>query len=351
MAGNTSPLRIGIVSFAHGHVNAYCEQIRGFDDAVVVAAWDEDSERGAQQAERYGMEFVRELDALLARVDAVIVASETNRHADHCVDAADAGKAILLQKPMATTLADCDRIINAVERNGVDFQMAFQMRCDPVNRKIAELVHSGALGKIGTVRRRHCINFLFNPPTGPTHWHIEREANVGMFFDDAVHAADFLLWLLGPPETVVAEIDNVLTSVAPDDTGTAIYRFPGGAFGIIYNSSVTLAGENTTEIYGDQAVLIQNYGDAVSTAFAPPGAAPLKIYRRGDPPGWTDLDLGIPKSHGERIAAVPRPWIDKLKNGKPHQVGAYQGRISVAMCLAAYQSAREGRRIAIDIRP
>src|SRR5437763_3428590 len=213
MAGYTEPLRIGIISFAHGHVNAYCDQIRQFDDARLVAAWDDNRERGAQQAERFGMEYVPDLDALLGRsgIDAVIVASETNRHADHCRAAAGAGKAILLQKPMATTLADCDRIINAVERAGVDFQMAFQMRCDPVNRKIAELVHSGALGKIGTVRRRHCINFLFNPPTGPTHWHIEREANVGMFFDDAVHAADFLLWLLGPPDTVVAEIDNVLT--------------------------------------------------------------------------------------------------------------------------------------------
>src|SRR5437016_1048373 len=334
----TEPIRIGIVSFAHGHVNAYCERIRQFEDARLVAAWDDNAERGEQQAKRFGIEFVRDLDDLFVQVDAVIVASETNRHADLCVAAAGAGKAILLQKPMATTLADCDRIIAAVDRAGVHFQMAFQMRCDPVNRKMAELVHGGALGKIGTLRRRHCINFLFSPPTGPTHWHIEPEANVGMFFDDAVHAADFLLWLLGPPVSVTAEIDNVLTKVAPDDTGTAIYRFPDGAFGIIYNSSVTLAGENTTEIYADQAVLIQNYGDAVSTAFAPPGAAALKMYHRGDPPGWQELELGIPRSHGERIAAVPRPWIDKLKAGKPHQVGAYQGRISVAMCLAAYQS-------------
>src|SRR5438094_613951 len=128
-----APIGIGILSFAHGHVNAYCDQLVRFEDVRLVAAWDDNPERGARQAE-----------------------------------------------------------------------------------------------------------------------------NVGMFFDDAVHAADFLYWLLGAPVSVMAEIDNVLTDVAPDDTGMAIYRYADGAFGLIYNSSVTLAGENTTEVYGDQGVLIQN---------------------------------------------------------------------------------------------
>ncbi len=340
-------LGIGILSLAHGHVGMYCQQIAGFEDARLVAVWDDNAERGQAGAEKWGMAFVPHLDDLLARgdVDAVIIGSETNRHADLCVAAAEAGKSILLQKPMATTMADCDRIVAAAERAGVHFQMAFQMRCDPVNRKMAEMVHSGALGKVGTVRRRHCINFLFNPPTGPTRWHIEPEANVGMFFDDAVHAADFLLWLLGPPSSVMAEIDNVLTDVAPDDTGMAVYRSPGGAFGLLYNSSVTLAGENTTEIYGDQGVLIQNHGDAVSTAFAAPDASALRLYRRGQPPAWETIPFPVPRSHGERIAAVPRPWIDSLKQGSPAAVSARDGRVSTAMCLAAYRSAREGRRV------
>lgn len=67
-----------------------------------------------------------------------------------------------------------------------------------------------------------------------------------MFMDDASHATDFIHWLLGRPTSVMAEIGNTLTSVAPDDTGVAIYRFPGGAMAELLNSSVTLAGENTT---------------------------------------------------------------------------------------------------------
>jgi predicted dehydrogenase len=347
-----NPLGIGIISFAHGHVNAYCSQIRGFEDARLVAAWDDNKERGERNAQQFGTVFVPSLQEMLGRddLDAVIVASETNRHADHCVAAAEAGKAILLQKPMATTLADCNRILDAVDRTGVHFQMAFQMRCDPVNQKMVELVHEGVLGKIGMVRRRHCINFLFSPglKEGPMAWHIDPVANVGMFFDDAVHAADFLYWLLGRPVSVMAEIDNVLTDVAPDDTGIALFRFEGGTMAALENSSVTLAGENTTEIYGDQGVLIQNHGDGVSTGMATPDSVALKMYRPNQPGTWQNFPFDIPGSHGERIGAVPRPWIDTLKKASPPTASARDGRVSVAMCLAAYESARTGRRVLLD---
>ncbi|MBW3624486.1 MAG: Gfo/Idh/MocA family oxidoreductase [Armatimonadetes bacterium] len=343
---------IGIISFAHGHANGYCDTIRKMDDARLVAAWDDNEERGRAAAERFGMEFDTSLDALLSRPDihAVIVTNETNRHADAVEAAAAAGKQILCQKPMATTLEDCDRIIAAVENAGVKFQMAFQMRCDPLNQQIKQWVENGDIGRVGAIRRRHCINFLFNPdlPSGPYAWHIDPVANVGMFFDDAVHAADFLYWIMGRPESVTAEIDNVLTNVAPDDTGVAIYRFKGGAFGVLFNASVTLAGENTTEVYGDQGVIIQNWDDGVSTPFAPKGANPLKLYRKGNPAEWEEFPMEAPGSHGHRIAAVPRPFIEMLKNGGEPTMTARDGKVSVEMCLAAYQSAREGRRITLS---
>ena len=96
---------------------------------------------------------------------------------------------------------------------------------------------------------------------------------MGMFMDDASHATDFIHWILGRPISVMAEIDNVLTDVAPDDSGIAIYRFEEGTMSVLINTSVTLAGENTTEIYGDQGVVIQNYGDGPSTSLPRPGNA------------------------------------------------------------------------------
>ena len=339
------------MGWAHGHIHAYCRQITSFPDAKLIAGWDHDAVRGNANAARYEIAFQPNLEELLARndVDAVIVTSETNRHADLIVAAAAAGKAILCQKPMATTLTDCDRIIEAVETSGVPFQMAFQMRCDPLNQKIKEWISEGAVGRVGSLRRRHCINFLFNPTiaTGESAWHIDPIANVGMFFDDAVHAADFFYWLMGTPVSVMAEIDNVLTSVAPDDTGIAIYRWPGGVMGALFNSSVTLAGENTCEVYGDEGVIIQNYDDGVSVGHAPPNATALKLFRKSTGK-WETFDYPLPASHGERLMAVPRPWLDSLINGTPSPVTARDGKVSVAMCLAAYESAKHGRRVLME---
>lgn len=343
-------LGIGIVSFAHGHVNAYAHQIKNFDDAQLIACWDDDEARGEQNARTFGIPYSRNLDDVLGRpdVDCVIVASETNRHADLCVAALEAGKGVLLQKPMATTLADCDRIIRAVEKSGTWFSLAFQMRCDPQNIKMKELIAQGAVGKLGAVRRRHCIPVLFNPGfiEGPSRWHISAEANRGMFFDDAIHAIDWLIWTLGrTPVSVMAEIDNVLTQVAPDDTGVALFRFEDGLFAEVFNSSVTWAGENTTEIYGDAGVIIQNHGDSPSCGVKPPHPVGVKLFQAAKQElGWQDQGLPVPDNHGERIAGVARPFIDALKAGVP-MCSAPEGRVSVELCLAAYHSARTGRRV------
>ncbi|HEY6739574.1 MAG TPA: Gfo/Idh/MocA family oxidoreductase, partial [Actinopolymorphaceae bacterium] len=274
--------RIGVVSFAHGHINAYLSTIRGLDDAVAVAGWDDDRERGEKACREHGLRFVPDLDALLARddIDAVFVTSQTHRHADHVVAAASAGKHVLLQKPMALTLEDCDRIIDAVRTYGIKFSMCYQMRADPVNQKMKALVEEGAVGKVAVVRRRHAIPMLLDPIFArPGNWHIDPVQNLGMFMDDASHAADWFLWMLGRPVSVMAEIDNVVTESAPDDNGVAIFRFARREMGVLLNSSTMLAAEATTEIYGDEGVIVQNYGDLPSSTVArPPGAVSLKLF-------------------------------------------------------------------------
>jgi predicted dehydrogenase len=342
-------VRIGVLSFAHGHSQSYCRVMRDFRDVELVAAWDDNVARGEEAAGKWGLDFRPNPDDVIQdpRIDAVVVTMETNRHAEFVERAAVAGKHILCQKPMATTLEDCDRIIEAVNRHGVKFSMAFQMRHDPVNKKIKELLDQGAVGNVAVVRRRHCINVLLNPGfvTGPSRWHIDPVANVGMFFDDATHAADWFYWMLGDPIAVVAEIDNVVTDVAPDDNGVAIYRFGRGEMGILLNSSTTVAAVSTTEIYGDEGTIIQDYGDGPSTA-APRAAevAPLRMIRRGED-AWTEFSFAIPDSHGERIMAVPRPFVDYVRGITANTVSAEEGRKSVEMVLGAYRSAAEGRRI------
>lgn len=342
-------VHIGVISHAHGHINTYCGQMQQFDDVALVATWDDNEDRGRANADKFGLEFRTSADAVLndPDIDTVMIGIETNRHADYAQMAAQAGKNILLQKPMATTLEDCDRIIDAVNDSGVKFSMAFQMRQDPVNRKIKALVERGTVGEIAVVRRRHCIPVLLNPrfATSASKWHLDPVANIGMYFDDAIHAADWFYWIFGRPVSVMAEIDSVVTNFAPDDNGVAIFRFETGMMGILFNGSTTVAGVNTTEIYGDEGSIIQDYGDAPSTS-APRAqdAVPLKYIRRGDE-CWTEFKMDIPNGQGERIAAIPRPFIDYIRGLSDERVSAEDGRVSVEMILAAYQSTKDGRRI------
>lgn len=340
-------LKLGIISFAHGHVRVYADVMREFDDAQIIAAWDDDLARGAQYCEQYSLEFVPRLDDLLARpeLDAVFVASPTNRHTTHCVAAARAGKHVLLQKPMALSLEDCDAIAAAVDDAGVKFSLCYQMRADPVNQRMKALLDEGAIGKVFMLRRRHAIPMLLNPDFArPGNWHIDPVQNMGMFMDDASHAADFLYWLLGRPVSVMAEIDNIVTDVAPDDNGVALYRFAGGEIGVLLNSSTTLAAENSTEILGDAGSIIQNHGD-VPSANVPllPGAAALKLYRQAAG-AWEVFDFPL-RPHGARIRDVPRPLIDYLQGKRGPLACAADGRVCIEMILGAYESARSGRRV------
>ena len=348
-----SKIGIGVLGWAHGHVSSYAGLIKDFDDAELVMAWDHDQERGERCAESFGGGYSPDPADVLdnPEIQLVIIGAETNRHPQMCVAAANAGKDIILQKPMALSLEACDAIIEAVERNGVYFGLAFQMRYDPCNIRMKQMCADGLLGKVGIIRRRHCLSLLFNKTfcEGPSAWHIDPVQNMGMFMDDASHATDWLYWMLGEPVSVMAEIDNVLTTQAPDDTGLALYRFGGGEFGYVLNSSVVWASESTSEIYGDRGVLVQNYGDGPATSILPPNPIYLKYYdSQNAEAGWQDLQEPLPPGHGWRIQNVIRNILDEYKAGKV-QVSARDGKISTGMILGAYESAREGRRIALPL--
>ena len=347
-----SPIGIGFISFAHGHTQAYAEVMHDYKDVRLLCACDSDADRAKAISDRLGMRACATVAEVLANpeVDAVIIGSETCYHEEHAVAAAKAGKHILLQKPMALTLDACDRINAAAAEANIRLGMAFQMRCDPANQYIKQIVDSGILGKIGVVRRRHCIPVCLMPEfiNGPSAWHLSAEKNKGMFMDDAAHPADWFHWIFGKPVSVIAEIDNVLTDCAPDDNGVAIYRFKDGMMGILLNSSTVFAGENTTEIYGDKGCLIQNYGDGPSCSVPHPPDAPAIRYFIYGKKDWRMAELNIPPDQGARIRAVPRPWLDAMLNDTPLPADGNDGRVAAEMVLAAYQAAETGRRIRLD---
>jgi predicted dehydrogenase len=345
------PINLGILSLAHGHVGVYCDQWRKHfsNDINLVGAWDHDAARVAAAKENYPSAVYVDEHELLARpdLDAVVIGAETSLHADLVEAAAAARKKIILQKPLCLTLEEAGRIVAAVERAGVPFTLAWQMRVDPQNLEMKRLVQSGSIGRVYMVRRRHGLSAHVWPGFEKT-WHVDKKLNRGMWADDASHAIDFLLWLLGEPESVSAEIATLRDPRVPDDHGIAVFRYRDGTFAEVASSFVCLAGENTTEIVGEDGVIIQNYGDGPSAQVPrPPNAVGLKWFLKGGKE-WITSATPSPAAHGERIAALAPELVKFLKGERPPICTAREGMTSLRMTLACYRAAELGRRVRME---
>jgi len=342
-------MKIGILGFAHGHVNAYCGRWCESPqmDIQVAAGWDHDQARLDRAGATYGLTPCDSVDDLLAQdIDAVVIAAETLYHAELVGKAAAAGKAIVLQKPMALTLEDADRIVTAVENSGVPFSMAWQMRVDPQNREMKAMIDDGTLGRIFQVRRRHCLGFCRNPQN-KSSWHLNPKYNRDIFADDAAHALDFLYWIFGMPVSVTAELGTLMHPAIANDHAIVILRYGNGMMAEVSSSFCCVAGENTTEITAEKGSVIQNFGDAVS-AGSPrtEQAVCLKWLLDGDTDWRVSGDPGV-SDQGCRIQALAPPLAAFLHGDRPPIATAAEGRDVLRLVLAAYESHETGRRITL----
>ena len=349
-------IHIGILGFAHGHVVTYCGRWRDRPElgVKVVAGWDHDAARAEGNCASFGLVRAESVEALLSQPDiyAVVIGSETSMHAGLVEQAADVGKAIILQKPIALTMEQADRIVEAVTRAGVPFTLAWQMRVDPHNVQAKSLLESGPstgsgrgeFGRVFQVRRRHCLTTQYMKDFDKT-WHVKPEFNRDIFADDAAHPIDFIYWLLGMPASVFAEMGTLLNPAIPNDTAIAVFRYPDGKFAEVSCSFVAVAGENTLEVICENGVIVGNYGDAPSNGVRPPGGIQLKWWLQGS--GWTVSDVPEIMGQGERIAGLAGPLAEFLHGKRPAIATAEEGRDVLGLVLACYKSDRQGKRIKI----
>ncbi|MBE6931479.1 MAG: Gfo/Idh/MocA family oxidoreductase [Ruminococcaceae bacterium] len=342
-------VKVGILGLAHGHVMTYGKKwienpAWGIE---LVGAWDHDAERLAKNTETLGIAAYETPEELLELVDAVVISSETSFHVTLTELAAAAGKDIICYKPMALTLDEADRMVEAVEASGVRFTLGYQMRVDPQNIKMKELVQSGTIGEICHYRRRHGLS-VHMWPGFENAWHTQEHYNRDIFADDSAHPIDMLNWLFGVPETVSCEMTTMANLKIKNNNGVALFRYANGLIAEITCSFTCVASEITTEIYGTRGSIQQYYGDAVSTRLPRPEGQPgLKYYVNGDE-DWTDSGIASPAAHGERIAAQGEVFAQFLRGERGPICSVYEARDSLKMVLACYVSAREGRRVRID---
>lgn len=342
-------IRIGILGFAHGHINSIATQWREHPEygVEVVCGWDHDAARREKGCETLGLTACKTVEALLASdIEAVAITSETSYHAELVEKAAAAKKNIILYKPMALTMAEADRIVKAVEDSGVRFTMAWQMRTDPQNQKIRELIQTEALGKTCLYRRRHAL---------PTHvwadfentWHASPMHNRDIFADDSAHPIDMMQWVFGMPETVSCEMSTMLNPKIPNDNAVAVFKYADGMIAEISCYFTCSASEITTEVYCANGTIQQYFGDNPATRLPRPENMPgLKWYREGDA-DWTDSGIPSPAGHGLRLGWQAKPLADFLAGG-PSICTVHEGRNTLQLVLACYVSAREGKRVCVN---
>jgi myo-inositol 2-dehydrogenase / D-chiro-inositol 1-dehydrogenase len=298
-------------------------------DVVLAAAQACAAECGAPQA-------VSDYQELLANpdVDAVVVCSATDTHAQIIVDAAQAGKHIFCEKPIALTLPTIDRALAATDRAGVKLQIGFNRRFDANFARVRAAV---ARGEIGQPDLLHIIS---RDPESPPLDYIK--VSGGIFLDMMIHDFDMARFLIGAEvEEIYTEaairIDPAIAEAGDVDTAVVMVRFTNGVIGTIDNSR--------RAVYGyDQRVEILGSGGAITTANNYPNTAVVSDQRgvRRDLP----LHFFLERYTASYIAEMTA-FVEAIRHDQPAAVTGVDGRIPVVLGLAAQQSLQEHRPVRV----
>jgi UDP-N-acetylglucosamine 3-dehydrogenase len=260
-------------------------------------------------------------------VEAVSVVTHVDDHVAPAVAALRAGKHVLLEKPMARTAAECDRILTAAKKAGTIFMVGHICRFNPRYAIARERIHSGALGQIVSLYARR------NIPAARSESVLE---NIGPLLGDGVHDTDLMLWMSGAKIVSVYALTHSLRGLKNPDIGWAMYRFDSGAIGVI--EDVWFLPEGTPFRIHEQLEVIGTEG----AVYVHGGDTNLVIQdRQGvDCPDT----LYWPQVHGETVGAL-RAEIDYFvncvaKGVQPAVVTPEEARVAVAAVAAAERSAR-----------
>jgi predicted dehydrogenase len=339
------PLRVALLSFAHYHANFWSEVFKSSPLATLAVVWDDDPLRGQAAAAAHGARFEPDLDAALAACDAVAICSETARHADLVERAARAGRAVLCEKPLATTRAECERIRRVVVEEGIFFMQSFPKRFDPVNHELKRLLDAQTFGRVGLVRIRHG-HYYGRDAAFRAGWHADRAASGGgTLIDEGVHGADFLRWMFGEPVAVSAVRSSAMLGLAVEDLAIAIFRYADGMLAELTAGWNFVAAENSIEIYGAGGTALIGGVDLASKDFCTSGW--LKTYAGGER-SW-NVSAIVPRFktggfHQQNALA----FLDALAGNRPPPISVDDGARAQAMILAAYEAAALGREVAIQ---
>lgn len=335
---STQKLHVGIIGAGRiGRVHAETLAFR-LPETQIVAINDINREAAEAVAARCNISSVVESSAEIidnAQTEAVLICSPTPTHADLIVAAAQAGKHIFCEKPIAHSLREIDRSLAAVEKAGVQLQVGFNRRFDANFARVRKAV---ATGEIGVPSLMHIIS---RDPAPPPISYIRTSG--GIFADMTIHDFDMARFLIGDEveeiyTTAGVMVDPEIGLAGDLDTALVVLRFRNGVIGTIDNSRRAAYGY-------DQRVEILGSKGKIATENCYPNEA---VISSGDAV-YRDLPLNFfMERYTESFAAELRSFVHAIRENKPIEVNGIDGRIPVQMAIAARKSYDEHRPVRMD---
>lgn len=325
---------VGCGRISKNHVDAIAKA----GGIALVAVADIVPERARAVADAQGIPWFTSLDEMLAKTDCdvVIVTTPSGLHPEHAITAANAGKHVITEKPMAISLAGADAMIAACEAAGVHLFVVKQNRLNAPVQLLKRAIDKGRFGRIYTanctVRWTRPQEYYDQAP-----WRGTWAYDGGAFLNQASHYVDLMQWLLGPPANVVATTATMARKIEAEDTGAAVVTFKSGTIGVFevtmltypknLEGSVTILGETGTVRIGGTAVnrvehwQFADYDDD-DKMVEQSATNPSSVYGFGH------------EGYYRNVVSVLR------HNGKPDTDGR-EGRKSLELVLGIYKAARE----------
>lgn len=330
-------INVGIISYAHPHALRYGTTFASNPKARLYAISGDGANRDVAklEAEKLKARFYQNYEALLKdnKVDAVYIAIETYRHKEVAIRAAEEGKHILLEKPIALTLEDADEIIKAAKKAGVKLMVPFNPRFTIPLRKAKEMIEAGEIGELEYI---YSISEYVKPPVFleglDMSWFLDvNKAGGGGFMDTAPHGIDSLLWLTNSePESVYASIGSKIYGFPVDDIETAVLKFKNGVV----------------------AVLNAGWGNPKGYAYG----LEIKYYILGKE-GFLDIRTAYPdftvyqdraeKIYWERadVSSIVESFLESIIEDKDPPITGELAKKNLEIILAAYESSKTGKTI------
>ena len=298
-------------------------------------------------AEKYGVHAYESVDALLAEpeIDVVCICTPSGLHAPLAISCANAGKSIVVEKPMAITREEIAGIFEACERNHVKMGVISQLRFAPAIQAAKKAVDSGILGKI--VVADLSMKFFrsqeyYDKGGWRGTWKMD---GGGALMNQGIHGIDILQHLMGPVECVSAITRTLARNIEVEDTAVAILEFENGALGqIVGTTSVCPGSARTIEICGDRGTIELEEDSIVRWEIEgqePP--ADIVIGRESENDTFSNPGNFSIDGHVRQLSDM----VDAIKNDRMPMVNQNDGRKPVEIILSIYESSKSGQIVTL----